>query len=203
MIVPRSSEPLRAGASGGTKGATFSHRGRTVATHSPPGRCGTPRAPLSSPPVDTLTELSRLLEASTDDGNPSADELVALLEGVKHIAVVGLSRNLEKPARRVPSYLAAKGFDVIPVNPHADRLLGRRSYATLAEVPPPVDLVLIFRPSREAGRFVEEAMGRSDRPAIWLQTGIRAEPQVRAAREEGRTVVQDLCIFRVHRVLMA
>ena len=152
--------------------------------------------------MDTLTELNRLLDASTDDANPSAEELVALLQRARHIAVVGLSRHLEKPARRVPSYLAAKGFDVIPVNPHAERLLGRQSYPVLAEVPPPVDLVLVFRPSREAGRFVEEAMARPDRPAIWLQTGIRADPQVQAARDEGQTVVQDLCIFRVHRVLI-
>lgn len=152
--------------------------------------------------MDTLTELNRLLETSSDGDNPSADELVRLLRTVRHIAVVGLSRNLEKPARRVPSYLAAKGFDVIPVNPHAERLLGRRSYATLSDVPSPVDLVLIFRPSDKAGPFVREAMARPDAPAIWLQTGIRAEPEVREARAEGRTVVQDLCIFQVHRLLL-
>lgn len=152
--------------------------------------------------MDTLTELSRLLETSSDEDNPSAEELVRLLESVRHIAVVGLSRNLEKPARRVPSYLAAKGFDVIPVNPHAERLLGRQSYATLSDVPVPVDLVLIFRPSDKAGPFVREAMTLPDRPAIWLQTGIRAEPEARDARSEGRTVVQDLCIFQAHRVLM-
>lgn len=159
-------------------------------------------AALSSAPVDTVIELKRLLDESTDPENPSVDELVELLQNVRHIAVVGLSRNLEKPARRVPSYLAAKGFDVIPVNPHAERLLGRPAYDTLTEVPEPVDLVLIFRPSREAGPFVEEAMRRPDEPAIWLQTGIRSPAEVESARAGGRTVVQDLCIFRVHRVLV-
>lgn len=158
--------------------------------------------PVSSAPVDRLTELRRLLQDSTDEDNPSAEELVELLNRVQHTAVVGLSRNFEKPSRRVPSYLAAKGFDVIPVNPNADRLLGRTSYPTLTDVPGPVDLVLIFRPSDQAGAFVAEAMRRPDEPAIWLQTGIRAQPDVEAARAQGRTVVQDLCIFRVHRVLI-
>ena len=128
--------------------------------------------------------------------------MVALLTDVQHIAVVGLSRNLEKAARRVPSYLAAKGYDVIPVNPSAKRLLGRTSYPSLSEVPHPVDLVLIFRRSEEAGAFVDASVALDDEPAIWLQTGIRAEQEVRAARDAGRLVVQDLCIFRVHRALI-
>lgn len=152
--------------------------------------------------MDTLIELQRLLRASSDDDNPSAEELVELLDNIQHIAVVGLSRHFEKAARRVPSYLAAKGFDVIPVNPHADRLLGRTSYRTLTDVPGPVDLVLIFRPSEDAGAFVLEALRRPDEPAIWLQSGIVAPAEVEEARAAGRTVVQDLCIFRVHRVLI-
>lgn len=146
-------------------------------------------------------ELERLLDESSDRANPPAERLVELLTDAETIAVVGLSRHLEKPARRVPSYLAAKGYDIVPVNPHADRLLGRRSYETLSEVEEPVDLVLIFRPSAYAGPFVREAVERSEEPAIWLQTGVRSDQEVLDARIRGRTVVQDLCIFRVHRVL--
>jgi len=152
--------------------------------------------------VNRDRELRRLLRASSDRDNPSPDALAALLEDVQHIAVVGLSRYLEKAARRVPSYLAAKGFDVIPVNPSADRLLGRRSYPTLEDVEESVDLVLIFRPSAVAAEIVEAAMKRPEKPAIWLQTGVVANDAVHAARSAGRCVVQDLCIFRVHRVLI-
>lgn len=158
-------------------------------------------SPVSSRPVEATIELSRLLQSSSDPDNPSAETIVELLRDVRHIAVVGLSRNFEKAARRVPSYLAAKGYDIIPVNPFADRLLGRTSYDTLSAVPEPVDLVLLFRPSEEAGAFVLEAVERPDRPAIWLQTGIRADAEVARARAAGRIVVQDLCIFRVHRVM--
>ena len=152
--------------------------------------------------MDRLAELRRVLSTSSDPDNPSAEALAELLGEVQRIAVVGLSRNLEKAARRVPSYLAAKGFDVIPVNPNAQRLLGRVSYPDLDDVPEPVDLVLVFRRSAEAGPFVEQAMARSEEPAIWLQTGVLSPDEVAAARCAGRTVVQDLCIFRVHRVLL-
>ncbi len=148
-------------------------------------------------------ELRRLLKASSDCDYPSPEALVALLRDVQHIAVVGLSRYLEKAARRVPSYLAAKGYDVIPVNPNAERLLGRKSYPTLESVEEEIDMVLVFRPSQEAAEVIESAMARPEGPSIWLQTGVVSEDATRDARLAGRTVVQDLCIFRVHRVLIA
>lgn len=144
-----------------------------------------------------------MLDESSDPDNPGADELRSLFQDVEHIAVIGLSRRPEKPARRVPSYLAAKGYDVIPVNPYATRILGRPAYDTLTDVPDQVDLVIIFRPSDKAGPFVEEAAARPERPAIWLQTGISAPEEVARARTDGLTVIQDLCAFRVHRALFA
>lgn len=151
--------------------------------------------------MENLAEVHQLLAASSDEDNPSPETLKELLGRVEHIGVIGLSRFPEKAARRVPSYLAAKGYDVIPINPNAERIFGREVYATLAEVPEELDLVIVFRPSDEAGRFVAEAAQRPERPAIWLQEGIRADAEVAAARAEGITAVQDLCAFRVHRAL--
>jgi predicted CoA-binding protein len=150
-----------------------------------------------------LVTIQRTLDSSSDRRNPSAEELRALLERVSRIAVVGISRDPEKASRRVPSYLAAKGYEVIPVNPYADRILGRRAHPSLSEVTEPVDMVLLFRPSHEVGPFVTEAAGRPERPAIWLQEGITAEEEVRAAREAGLVVVQDLCAYKVHFALIS
>jgi predicted CoA-binding protein len=97
--------------------------------------------------------------------------------------------------------MAAKGYAVIAVNPNATRLLGRPAWDTLTEVPDAVDMVMFFRPSELVGPFVEEAMLRSGRPALWLQQGIRADAEVSKARDQGHVCVQDLCIFRVHRAL--
>lgn len=117
------------------------------------------------------------------------------------MAVVGISRFPEKPARRVPAYLAAKGYEIVPVNPSADRILGRQAYARLDDVADPVDIVLIFRPSEQAGAFVRAAAARPERPAIWLSEGIRADAEIAAAREEGIMAVQDLCAYKAHRAL--
>lgn len=115
--------------------------------------------------------------------------------------MVGLSRDPLKAARRVPSYLAAKGFELVPVNPNARSILGKPAHASLSEVVQPVELVVVFRPSEEAGDVVREAASRPERPAIWLQEGIRNDEAASPARESGLTVVQDLCIFKIHRAL--
>jgi len=151
--------------------------------------------------MDDLLELRHVLAASADPHNPSAEELKELLERVERIGVIGLSRFPEKAARRVPSYLAAKGYDIVPINPNADRILGKDVYVRLSDVEGDLDMVMIFRPSEEAGPLVEEVARRPERPAIWLQEGIMAEPEIEAARAAGLTAVEDLCAFKVHRAL--
>ena len=151
--------------------------------------------------MDQLLELRVVLEASGDGGNPSAEALRDLMDRVERIGVIGLSRFPEKAARRVPSYLAAKGYEVVPINPNAERILGRDVYDRLSEVPGEVDMVIVFRPSVEAGAHVQDIMQRPERPAIWLQEGISAPADVAEARAAGFTAVQDLCAFKVHRAL--
>ena len=87
------------------------------------------------------------------------------------------------------------------MNPHAERLLGREARATLSEIEEPVDMVVVFRPSDQAGAFVDEAAARPEEPAIWLQEGILAPEAAARARAAGRLVVQDLCSYKVHRAL--
>ena len=101
--------------------------------------------------MDNLQEVGRLLAASADHGNPGPGELQELLERVEHIGVIGLSRFPEKAARRVPSYLAAKGYNVIAINPNAQRIFGRAVYDRLSDVPEELDLVIVFRPFRRGG----------------------------------------------------
>jgi len=151
--------------------------------------------------MDGLQKLQSLLDESGDRGNPGAGELKELMESIRTIAVVGISRDPEKPARRVPAYLAAKGYDVIPVNPFVDEILGRKAEDSLEEVSQPVDMVLVFRPAEDAARIAETAMKRDERPVIWLQKAIRADEIAAVARGLGFTVVQDLCAYEVHKAL--
>jgi predicted CoA-binding protein len=145
--------------------------------------------------------LEVVLSDSSDPDNPGAEEMHELVRGTLRIAVVGLSRDPSKTARRIPSYLAAKGAEIIPVNPYATRIFGKDARASLEEVTERIDMVLVFRPSAEAGAVVEAAAAREDRPVIWLQQGIRSDAEAKAARDQGLTVVQDLCLYTVHRAL--
>lgn len=151
--------------------------------------------------MSELDRLAHLLAESSDAGNPNPAQLRDLLVRIRRVAVVGISRDPLKDARRVPSYLAAKGLDIVPVNPFATWLLGRPAVAHLDEVTEPVDMVLVFRPSDEAGAVISVATRRPERPSIWLQEGIRADTEAERARSLGRFVVQDLCLFKAHRTL--
>jgi predicted CoA-binding protein len=145
--------------------------------------------------------LEGVLSTSSDPATPSAEEMHAIVRRTLRIAVVGISRDPAKAARRVPSYLRTRGAEIIPVNPHADRILGRDVVRSLDDVETDVDMVLVFRPSQEAGDVVRQAMRRPEKPVIWLQEDIRNDEAAREARDAGFTVVQDLCIYKVHRAL--
>ena len=151
--------------------------------------------------MENLTELLSLLEESGDRNNPGPEEMIELMEKVRTIAVVGVSRNPEKAARRVPAYLASKGYDIIPVNPFVDEIFGKRAKDSLKDVSEPVDMVLVFRPSEEAAEVAEAAMRREERPVIWLQKEIRSDEMAAIARGLGFTVVQDLCTYEIHKAL--
>ena len=133
-------------------------------------------------------------------------EAARILSTVRTIAVVGASRNPAKDAYRVPEYLVRAGYEVIPVNPSADEILGRRAYPSLLEIPPDIasriDVVDVFRPPEEALTIVEQASEirrRHSRPhIIWFQPGTSSPEAVESAIREGFIVVKDLCIKVVH-----
>jgi len=145
--------------------------------------------------------LDAALATSSDPETPGADEMHDIVRRTLRIAVVGISRDPTKAARRVPSYLATRGAEILPVNPNADRILGREASASLDDVGGEVDMVLVFRPSEEAAGVIRQAMRRPERPVIWLQEGIRHDAAAQEARDAGLTVVQDLCLYKVHRAL--
>ncbi|UWZ57881.1 CoA-binding protein [Dactylosporangium aurantiacum] len=109
------------------------------------------------------------------------------------IAVVGASRDPQKPAHWVPRMLQEQGWHIVPVNPHAGRLLGEHAYARLSDVPEHLDVVEVFRPAEEAEELVKEAAAIGA-GAIWLQLGIASPRAQRLAEELGLDYVQDTCM---------
>jgi predicted CoA-binding protein len=116
------------------------------------------------------------------------------LNRVRTIAVVGASANWNRPSFFVMKYLQAKGFRIIPVNPReaGTTILGEKVYASLADIPHPVDMVEIFRSSEEAGPIADEAVKRGAK-VVWMQIGVRNDAAAKRAEEAGLTVVMNRC----------
>src|SRR3954451_22548549 len=121
------------------------------------------------------------------------NELIrSVLEGRRTWAVVGCSPDPSRDSHRIARMLQSHGYEVIPVNPACDELLGVRCYPGLADVPQQVEVVDIFRRASEAGRHVDEAIeiGAS---AVWMQLGVVDEAAAGRARAAGLEVVMDRC----------
>ncbi|HXW73159.1 MAG TPA: CoA-binding protein [Methylocella sp.] len=124
------------------------------------------------------------------------DFLRQLLTSVKTIAVVGLSAKEERASNRVANFLGEQGYHVIGVNPGlaGKSINGAEVFASLADIPEPVDMVDVFRNSAAAGGVVGEALALTPRPrVIWMQLGVIDEVAAARARACGVTVVMDRC----------
>lgn len=119
-----------------------------------------------------------------------------ILNTVKTIAVVGVSANISRPSYFVFKYLLERGYRMIPVNPGlaGQHLLGLMAYATLTDIPEPVDMVDVFRASRHVLPIVVEALRMQPRPrVIWMQLGIRNDEAAELAEANGLKVVMNRC----------
>lgn len=110
------------------------------------------------------------------------------------ITVVGASADPVKAAHYVPAHMQAHGWRIVPVNPNGGEILGSAAYPTLAEVPGPVGLVNVFRPSRYTPDVARQAV-EAGATAIWLQLGIASEEAGRIATDAGLLYVEDRCLI--------
>ncbi|AJE53359.1 CoA-binding protein [Paenibacillus jamilae] len=127
--------------------------------------------------------------------NPSREEIKNILEQVGNIAVVGLSDKSDRTSYMVSYAMQKRGYRIIPVNPAAagQTILGETCYASLAEVPEPVELVNVFRRSEYCAEVAREAAAIGAK-ILWLQQGIISQEAADIAQEHGMTVIMDRCI---------
>ncbi len=117
---------------------------------------------------------------------------------LKNIAVVGMSKNEGKAANYVPKYLIDLGYNVIPVNPTANEIMGRKSYPQVSSVPEKIDIVDIFRPSEDVPAVVQDAIKKDGIKVFWMQEGIYSPEAERMAKEKGIEVVYNRCMLAEH-----
>jgi hypothetical protein len=133
-----------------------------------------------------------------DDG--LEDEEIKEIYDLRNIAVVGLSKDIEKPSHRVAAYLMTKKYRIVPVNPTAEKILGKRVYARLSDVEEPIEIVDIFRPSEDMVPIVEQAIEKKAK-VVWMQEGIVNEAAAEIARKAGMKVVMNRCMMKEHKRL--
>ena len=115
----------------------------------------------------------------------------------RRVAIVGLSANPYRPSHFVAVYLKAAGFDIVPVNPNEDRILGLTCYARLRDIPEPVEIVDIFREPSAVPAIVEDAIATGAK-VVWMQFGVIHEEAAARARKAGLLVVMDRCLKIEH-----
>ncbi|HEX2907531.1 MAG TPA: CoA-binding protein [Phototrophicaceae bacterium] len=124
-----------------------------------------------------------------------------LLQAARVIAVVGHSDNPERTSYQIAQYLRRAGYTVYPVNPLVQEIDGQKSYASLAEVPEPIDIVDVFRRSENLPEIVTEAIAVGAK-AVWAQLGVADEAAAAQASAAGVAVVMDQCIKIEHARLL-
>lgn len=127
----------------------------------------------------------------------TAFDRLRILQEAKTIAMVGLSANPFRPSHFAAIYMLAEGYNVIPVNPREQEILGQKSYASLRDIPVPVDIVDIFRDPKAVPPIVEDAIAIGAK-VVWMQLGVINEAAAARAREAGLEVVMDACVKIEH-----
>jgi predicted CoA-binding protein len=128
------------------------------------------------------------------------DKEIQNILSLKRVVVIGMSKNSSKAAHYVPKYLLDNGFEITPVNPTTDEILGKKCYSSILNVDDSIDIVDIFRPSNDVLPFVKDAIKKKPK-VIWLQEGIHNSEAEDLARQEGITVVFNRCMLAEHKRL--
>jgi predicted CoA-binding protein len=129
----------------------------------------------------------------------SASERLRILNDAKTIAMVGLSSDPMRPSHFAAIYMQSEGYRIVPINPRyaGQKILGETVYASLSDIPFPVDIVDVFRKPEECPGLAEEAIKIGAR-VFWIQLGIESDDAGRIAREGGLDFVQNRCVKIEH-----
>ena len=128
---------------------------------------------------------------------PSASDRLLILNKYKNLAMVGLSDNPFRPSHFAAIYMLANGYNIIPVNPACQEILGRKCYPSLRDIPEKVDIVDVFRKPSEVLPLVDDAIAIGAK-VFWMQLGVINEEAARKALAAGMEVVMDRCVKIEH-----
>ncbi len=126
--------------------------------------------------------------------NPDSGEIKRILEESRNVAVVGLSDSPYRTSHAIANAIQRAGYRIFPVNPNlTGPVLGEEPYATVEEIPEPIDIVDVFRRSEKVAPVAKDAVAAGAK-VLWLQSGVINAEAARYAEEHGLTVIMDRCI---------
>lgn len=137
------------------------------------------------------------------DTDRHTDEELKKFYTFKNIAVVGMSKNEDKPSHFVPKYLLKNGYNIIPVNPTTEEILERKSYKLVSEIKEDVDIVDVFRKSEDIIPVVDDLLKKKGIKLIWLQKGIFNQHAEEVAKKNGIDFVYNRCMLEEHQRLFS
>ncbi len=134
--------------------------------------------------------------------NSNQEEVKRYLLDTKSIAVIGASPDTSKDSNKVTKYLIEHGYEVFPVYPKEETILGQKVYRSLKEIEKPVDMVVVFRKPAAVAPIADACIERGDIKVLWTQKGIVNNAAADKAKEAGISVVQNMCAMVEHRELI-
>ena len=134
--------------------------------------------------------------------NSNPEEIKKYLETYKNIAIVGASPNPIKDSNKVTKYMIEAGYNVFPIYPKEDKILGQKVYRSLLDIEEKVDIVVVFRKPQAVLAVAEACIKRGDVYLLWTQLEIVNNEAAEKAKENGINVVQNLCIKVEHHHLL-
>jgi signal transduction histidine kinase/predicted CoA-binding protein len=170
------------------------HKGE-IKVFSRPGRtCFSVRLPVN------FEEAAQGLKPLPSTDQITDEHALKILNSIKTIAVVGISKRENVPANSVPKYLQEKGYTIIPINPKYEQVLGEKAYPDLLALENPPDMVLVFRRSDYVPEIVDQAIDVGAK-IVWLQEGIANPEAFEMAKDAGLDMVMDTCMRKTHQRL--
>ena len=133
--------------------------------------------------------------------NSNTQQMKEIFQKTKTIAIIGCSPDTTKASNNVANYLINAGFNVIPVYPKEETILGQKVYRSLSEIPFKVDMVDIFRKPEVIASVIDEAIQRGDVDTVWTQLGLVNNQAAQKAKDAGMSVVQNHCTKIEHRAI--
>jgi len=143
------------------------------------------------------------MECEFPTENATSKEIEEIFQKTKTIAIIGCSPDESKASNMVAKYLKNAGFQIVPVYPKEEEILGEKVYRSLSEIPFKVDMVDIFRKPLVIKNVIEEAIKRGDVDTIWTQIGLVNNEAAKMAQVAGMSIVQNKCTKIEHQMIKA